>query len=253
MAYARIGTPNELTARVVPGQTREGDDLEFKAGAWDRNDAGKRECARDAAQFANASGGTIVVGAPEQDHVVQGFNDVPAAEDLMRWIGDVLNGQLEPVPPIEPTRVTVAASTRVVAVNVPPSLALIARKTGEGYEFPIRAGDGKRYMTLMEVEARMGNRERTMKLRIQAIRPDRDRVTLDAHLTPGGLDPRDWRVEKVDDHTVTLVKAALRVDVPLGYVEAVYPTTEQSAEWVIAMDCHIQPVENRLRVRKFRP
>jgi hypothetical protein len=191
-----------------------------------------------------------VIGSQEHDHVVQAFKDVPAPEDLNRWIADVLNGQLEPVPPIEPHTITVTAGTRVLAVNVPPSLPLIARRTGEGYEFPIRAGDGKRYMTLMEVEARMGNRERLMKLRLQEIRQV-DLVTLDAHIPAGGVDAREWRIEKVDDHAVTLVKGAYHVDVPLSYVEAVYRTNERGAAWVIAMDCHVQEVDNRVRVRKF--
>src|SRR2546427_6870063 len=101
MGYTRIATPAELAERVIPRQTREDDYLEFKADPWQGNDAGKRECARDVAQFANASGGTVLVGVPEQDHVAQGFKDVPSPEDLMHWIGDVLNGRLEPVPPIE--------------------------------------------------------------------------------------------------------------------------------------------------------
>ncbi len=252
MAYMPIRTREELTIRVVPGQTREGDYLEFKAEPWERNGDGRRECARDVAQFTNASGGTIVVGAPEQDHVVRNFQDVPAPDDLIRWIGDVLNGQLEPVPVIEPHAIMIAVGTRVLALSVPPSLALIARKTGEGYEFPIRAGDGKRYMTLMEVEARMGSRDREMKLLIEQIQQE-DLVTLDAHIPAGGVDSREWHAVGVNNHSVTLARGDRRFDVPLGYVEAVYRTNELGAAWIIAMDCHIQEIEGRVRVRKFRP
>ncbi len=254
MGYTPIGTPAELEARVVPSQTREGDALDFKADPWPRNDAGRKECAGDVAQFANASGGTVVIGVPEEDHLARSFKDVPEAAELQRWIGDVIDKHLEPVPPIDPRVITLPSGARLVAVNVPPSAVLIARKTsGEGYEFPVRAGNGKRFMTLMEVEARMGNRERLMKLRIEQIRPD-ELVVLDAHITPGTVDAREWRVVSVDDHSVKLSRGALDVDVPIGYVEAVYRTNEQGASrWVIAMDCHVQMIENRLRIRKFKP
>ncbi len=253
MGYSAIGTSAELAARVVPTKTLEDDALEFKADPWPRNDEGRRECAADVAQFANASGGTVVIGAPQENHIVQGFKNVSTPAELVRWIEDVINGQLEPVPLVDQRVVDIPGGTRVVAVNVPPSPVLIARKTtGKGYEFPIRAGDGKRYMTLIEVEARMGNRERLMKLRIEQIKRD-ERVTLDAHIPAGGVDAREWQVASVDDHSVTLTRGAMSMDVPLGYVEAVYRTNEHGAAWVIAMDCHVQMIENRLRIRKFRP
>src|SRR5262249_43514234 len=203
------------------------------------------------AQFSNASGGDLVIGAYENNHVVDSFADVSDPDGHIHWIADVLKGNLEPVPPIDPHVISAPAGERLVVIGVPPSPVLIARKSGEGYEFPIRGADGKRYMTLIEVEARMGDRERLMKLRIHQI-PRYAQVSLDAHLPPE-VHPREWSVEKVDDHTVTLAKGALRVDVPLSYVEAVYPTNEQGATWVIAMDCWIQQIDHRLRVRKFKP
>lgn len=256
MAYAPIRTAADLAARVVPGQTREDDYMDFKADPWARNDAGRRECAADVAQFANASGGAILLGAPEQDHVAVGFKDVPEPEELPRWIGDVINRQLEPVPPIEPHVIAVPGGTRVVVVNVPPSPVLIGRKTGEGYEFPIRAGDGKRYMTLMEVEARMRNNERLARLRLEQIRPDRDLVILDAPTR--GTSDRGWNVTRVDDHVVSLAMGALHVDVPLAYVEAVYRTPEPGVAWVIALSAQIERVgpsggsPEHLLVRKMR-
>lgn len=243
-------TPAELAARVVLGQTREDDYLDFKGldskgKPYSDDREGKRECAGDVAQFGNGSGGTIVIGAPEQDHVVQGFEDVPGPENLVRWIGDVLDGHLEPVPPIDPRIITVPRGARVVAVNVPPSAALIARKTGKGYEFPIRAGDGKRYMTLMEVEARMQNRERLARLRLEQIKPE-DRVWLDAAQLIGRA-PMEWSVRSVDDHAVMLSQAGVPAIVPLAYVEAVYRADERSphAEWVVALDCKVQFSDTR--------
>lgn len=178
---------------------------------------------------------------------------MPAPDELIRWIDEVLKGQLEPVPPVELTTVPHPGGARVVVVNVPPSPVLIARKSGQGYEFPIRAGDSKRYMTLLEVEARMQNLERLARLRLEQIRLI-DPVVVDAKLQ--GVDARDWRITEVNDHTFTLSKGALRASVPLGYVEGVYRTNELDGAWVVALDCHVLRIPGpgeHLRIRKFNP
>lgn len=155
---------------------------------------------------------------------------------------------LTPVPPIDIVILQPERGIDVVVVNVPPSPVLVARVQGDYYEFPIRAVDSKRYMPLLEVEARMGNNERLMSLRLERV-DSSHRVVLDVDST---LDTRDWRVESVDDHTVRLRKSAMSLDVPLSYVTAVYPTPEEGADWVVALDCKIQEVHGRLRARKFR-
>lgn len=253
MPYTPITTSADIGRRLVIGQTREDHYLEFKGvdekgRPWTRNE----ECARDVAQFANASGGTIVVGAVEQDHLLAGFQEVTTRDSLASWIDSVLNERLEPVPPVVAQPIDLSEKQRLLAVNVPPSLSVVAHKIGKAFEFVTRAENSKRYMTLMEVEARMGSRERVAKLLLQQIGPAAA-VTLDAHIPAGGVDARNWRVEGVDDHAVTLAKEGRRFDVPLGYVEAVHRTNEQGASWIIAMDCHVQEIEAAVRVRKFRP
>src|SRR6267143_646290 len=99
MAYTPVRRTEDVVGRLRPGQTREDHHLDFKGDAYERTDAGRRECARDIAQFANASGGTIIVGVTEQDHVLHAFQGAPACDELIRWIDDVVKGQLEPVPP----------------------------------------------------------------------------------------------------------------------------------------------------------
>lgn len=239
MAYESIRTTEQLLQRLVPGETREDHYLDFKGDPYDRNDAGRRECARDVAQFANASGGNLIIGAPEQDHVLQVFKGVGDPDELVRWIDDVVKGQLEPVPPVELRTVAASSGARLVVVNVPPSPVLIARKAGEGYEFPIRAGDSKRYMTLMEVEARMENRERLARLRLERIGRG-EKVVLDAQVS--GIDHREWEVTGVDDDVVSLAKGALHVDVPLAFVQAIYRTPEPGVGWVLALTGHIQRI-----------
>jgi hypothetical protein len=49
--------------RLVAGVTHEDHWLEFKAESFAHDAEGRRKCLRTVAQFANASGGTVVIGA----------------------------------------------------------------------------------------------------------------------------------------------------------------------------------------------
>ena len=57
MAYAPIRTADDA-AGLILGRTLEDGYLDFKSEPWRGNADGRRECARDVAQFANASGGS---------------------------------------------------------------------------------------------------------------------------------------------------------------------------------------------------
>jgi len=77
-------------------------------------------------------GGTLILGAEERDHVLHRVLGVSEPNGLVHWIDDVVNGQLEPVPPIEPVVLTHPdTGVAVVVLNVPPVPALVARKTNE--------------------------------------------------------------------------------------------------------------------------
>jgi len=236
MPYLPIRTVNDVAQRLLIGTTREDDWLDFKREPHARGDQGRAECARDIAQFANASGGVLVIGADESAHVHSGWQAVPNPDDFIRWMHDVVNGQLTPGPVVEPTALQTPSGETAVIVNIPPSLVLVARRQGEGFEFPIRAGDSRRYMTLMEVEDRMQNKERAMKLRIGAIPSDAP-VGLDAFVRQIGHN--DWRVAGVDDDVIRLVKNGAELVVPLAYVDAVYQAGEPEAQWIIRLPCYI--------------
>jgi len=108
-------------------------------------------------------------------------------------------------------------------------------------------------MTLMEVEARLQNKERAMRLQIESI-PKGAPIVLDAHVQGIGHD--EWRVEAIDDSVITLSRNALQVAVPLTYVEAVHPTAEPGAQWVLGLSCVIYAIPmgaqpKYLQVRRY--
>ena len=118
MPYAPIYTPADVEARLVVGKTRENHWLDFKSQLGPDN----AENAGDVAQFANASGGILVIAAEEADKVLSGFSNVRNAPKLIAHIEDVVKGHLTPVPVVEPHAVEVRSGIYIVAVNVPPSL-----------------------------------------------------------------------------------------------------------------------------------
>jgi Schlafen, AlbA_2 len=233
MSYAPIYTPDDVKARLIIGRTREDHGLDFK----DQLGKDNAENAGDVAQFANGSGGVLVIGAQEADQVLTGFVTVSDSATVIKRIEDIVKAHLTPVPIIEPHAIEITSGLRIVAVNVPPSLVLIARhEKHERFEFLIRGHESKRRMTLMEVEARLQNRERAMKLRLDVIPHDAP-VGLDAFVREIGHN--DWRVVGVDDDVVRLVKNGAELVVPLAYVEAVYQAGEPEAQWVIRVPCYI--------------
>jgi hypothetical protein len=207
------------------------------------------------AQFANASGGTLVIGAEESGHVFQGFVNVSAPHEVVRWTEEAIKGNLTPVPTIEPVVLEPTAGTSIVVINVPPAPRIIARRDGDKYEFPVRAADSIRYMPLIEVEARMNDRERLIKLRLEEI-PSDSPIWLDADLR--SVEPDDWYRRELDDHTVTLEHGGRRLVIPLAYIDAVYPSRERvSAHWVISLSCRIESLSGgsgvpaHYRVRRY--
>src|SRR5580765_6256057 len=157
MPYKPIYTQADVNARLVVGETREDHWIEFKSDLGDDN----AENARDVAQFANASGGILVFGARESNQVLTGFSAVPDPSKVIVRIEAIVKGHLSPVPVIEPHAIDVRLGQQIVVVNVPPSVALIARhEKHECFEFLTRGHESKRRMTLLEVEARMQNTDR---------------------------------------------------------------------------------------------
>lgn len=243
MAYKPIRSTDDLTARLVPGVTREDHWLDFKGldtasgRPYTPNDKGREECRLDVAAFANEDGGTIVIGADEAAHVLARFTPVPNAQELVRWIDEVVKEKLEPRPAIDPYVLRASSGEEVVAVNIPPSLRLIGLRSDDWYVFPVRTVDSRRSLTLAEIEARMQDRDRVHRLRLQQIGPD-TQVGLDAILDTQ-LDHNSWRVVRVEDDVVILKKATDEVPVPLAYVETVYRAGLQSAEWLIVLSCYV--------------
>lgn len=260
MAYGPIRTPDDLAARLQPSVTREDHWLDFKGLSattgrpYAKGGDGKDECRLDVAQFANASGGSIVYGAVEANHLFSKYATVPNPQEFARWLDDVVKVFLEPVPALEVHVIRTATGEDVVVANVPPLVRLVGlrRRGRDAYEFPIRTVDSRRFLTLTEIEARMQDRDRAHRLQLNQIKQS-ERVGLDAHVD-NELGHYDWNVSAVGEDVVVLTKEK-QVVVPLAYVRAVYRPELPGAVWIVDLDCYLSKhkQDGRIVVTKSIP
>jgi hypothetical protein len=118
MPYRPVHKSEELPAL---GAKREDFNYEFKSTVAD---AFQAELAKDVAAFANAAGGTILVGASEDKSTnsLQGWVKLSSTEasDARTAFNEAVTRRCSPVPVIDPQIIERAPGEFVVAVNVPP-------------------------------------------------------------------------------------------------------------------------------------
>src|SRR6266704_549497 len=122
MLYQPIRSAADVQQRLIVRTTKENHWLDFKSALGGDGP----ENARDVAQFANASGGTLVIGALESARILTGFDNVPKPATVIAQVEASVGGNLTPVPIIEPYIIEAAHGKNVVVVNVPPSIGLVA-------------------------------------------------------------------------------------------------------------------------------
>lgn len=239
MPYRPLRSSADLATHLHVGESREDEFLEFKGARpyADASDSSNRaECALDVAQFANALGGVIIIGATETNGVLGGFEATHEPEKLRNWIERVASGQLRPVPVFDMQEITAPTGEHVVAVNISAHPTLVAKYHEKRYQFVVRVGTSKHYLEMNELEARMQGRERLMRFRLEQI-PLTAQIGLDARVRD--LGHNDWRIAGVTQDVVRLRKDANELVAPLAYVEAVYHAEEPNAEWIIRLPCFI--------------
>lgn len=176
MPYRPIRSPEDLARAVAFGETTENRWLEFKALYEDGPEADD-ELARDIAQFANTEGGVLLIGIAEDRrsdgrHVAR---EGPGVADVNRLKARLEQSIRNHLVPSTFTREVVeieSAGKVIVAVNVPPSIALVALSHPEekrGIEYLYRTDLGKSRMNPSEVERHMMNGSRASRLAVQRL------------------------------------------------------------------------------------
>lgn len=173
------------------GATAEGLYLDFKGKVDLHADKEKIELARDIAQFANSSGGVVLIGVQEKllsngikvaDHVV----NIEKPDVLIQQAEQVISNYLVPSTlsrSMEP--IVLRDGKAVVAINVQPSRHLIyvceRVKQQHRIECLVRTSHGKEWMNPDEMERHMMNASRAARLGFEDARSRAAKIRAEAN------------------------------------------------------------------------
>jgi hypothetical protein len=214
----------------------ESETLEFKREGYAASDRGKIELACDVAQFANAFGGVILIGAEASASRLATYRGIPQEEldKLESRITSIVAERIEPAVAIDVRRI-VAGSTMVLAANVSPSIATVAVRVSEGrYTFPVRRGTQRYFLRFSEVEE-MIVLDRRAQLMLESIPvPNRSTITLDM---PPLTSPREaipmegWSLGEIAARHFVLSFPSRMIDVriPHTLLQSAWPSDARGA------------------------
>lgn len=256
-----------LEREVILGQTTESRLVEFKeqyrwqkgakSGRDDDDIAGQaEELCRDIAAFANADGGTLLVGIAEAKkagrRVADSIKGVDDIDGFKQWVEQAVRNHLVPFTFARYVDAIATPSGNVLAINIPPCLHLVALwrpQRKRGIEYLYRTDLGKEWLNPDEVEEHIMNGSRAMKIQLARVLDEVQRHSnqLQAVVTPSvrtfmksGLEPRGVAVvsnnptflrrvpgsdREIEVH-VNVENRLLCVRVPIGLIEEAWVTSD---------------------------
>lgn len=139
--------------------TDESETLDFKREPWGVGDKDKLELLRDVVQFHNHLGGTLIIGAAEQNGRLSGFFPVQDPEVVAARIRSTCYERLS--PRMEPEVVTLnVGGLDIIVVNAQASNGPVAIRVGDRWEFYRRYGKSKMPFGFEEAEHMWGDGRR---------------------------------------------------------------------------------------------
>jgi hypothetical protein len=132
----------------------EDTDLEFKQQAWEQNDKGRKECALDIADKANAEGALIVIGVTEEEHCASVLDPLTGLEpgELQLRVDQIVASRVSP-PAVVHHKAVEVGNGSVHLLSIPPSTRsphAVALDPGR-LQFPVRSGTTRRMLSEPEV------------------------------------------------------------------------------------------------------
>jgi hypothetical protein len=204
------------------------------------------EKAKDVAAFANHLGGTLLIGAQEQNGQLSGYAWMSPAEaakvrdDYSKAVAD--RCQPHPAIDFEEYQETNDPNKRVVAINVQPSLNLVgvrvkADKANEGfgrdvYAFPVRSGTDADYLEPGQLAMFMTPQIRRVAVMLSRI-PLGAPVRLSRVDVPGGSHSDLQFLEVAEEENLAKFRTSGGTDayIPLDRIESAY--RNGGGQWMV--------------------
>lgn len=212
--------------QVIDSGLEEHLQLEFKSEMYEDNDSGRRESLLDICMFANAEGGILLIGVPEQRDTQgqpTGIPDpagplginVPNPEAALLALDARITAAIEERLPLESAPIDMGNGLRVLAIRVPnsPSKPHCVQYKGHIY-FPSRRQRNRYYMDVREIKelvmrtaSRLDVAEQMLKTAFFSVpRPT------DAPYLMVGVVPIFWKEFLVDIRRPDILNAVRRFD-----------------------------------------
>lgn len=225
-----MGKVSQHSTVAPPLGTSEDHRLEFKAQAV----ADRYELAKDVVALANAQGGTLLVGAVEQQGLLLKYLPMAAEEapKVGRAYEEAVRDRVRPAPVFHIRQLPVEGGV-VVAVNVEPfpgqvigvRLSKEECKREDVYHFPYRVGTQTRFLTPEQVPMFVDGKLRRVAILLEQAKGARVNVRLSVAVNGGAYSPTAT-ISRVDVMTNTLElsyvdQSSTSVMVPLDFVSSV--------------------------------
>jgi hypothetical protein len=201
------------------------------------------ESAKDIAAFANHLGGTLLIGAHEEQGQLKAYvgmtpEDAAACRD---YYSKAVSDRCQPRPAIDFEEYAHPSdlAKRIVAVNVQPSLNLVGVKVaahkqsegwgGDSYVFPVRSGTDARYLEPGQLPMFM-----TPQIRRNAVMLARIPSNADVAICPDSKSYMDCTfidMSEEDNVFTVITNANVTVRYPLDMIQSVFQNAE--GKWCI--------------------
>lgn len=237
--------------QLPPEGTDESEHLDFKLQPWSRDERGKSEILRDVAQFANHLGGSLIVGAREDEAGrLQEYVDVEAPDVVVSRINDACYANLFPRVSLDCIAMNTSKGNHVVVANVQASVEPVAIRVGDKWEFYRRYGRSKKPIDFEEVQ-RMWTEGRRGKILMSKIpKTDLTRIHLDVRPGPGCFPQfmdADSGIILADDYFTVALASRETFNFPYEFVKAVWPRV--AGGWFVALDVTFERYGDRWSAR----
>lgn len=251
MPYFPIESKADFLGRIKIGKTTEGLHLDFKQEVNFKKGDAQAELCRDLAQFANTEGGTLLIGVeeakgPNGHKVASRILGVQDVDGLKQWAEQAITNYCVPstfsktVSPISLNEGT------VLAINVPPSIHLVAlwhRDQRGGLrrgaiEYLYRTNHGKEWMNPDAAERHLMDGSRATRLAVTRLFARKGAKSTQLEIVPaplldnkGGFSskiphPRPAFLRELGDQEFGIVIDSANVSIPFALVEAAWITTD---------------------------